>query len=243
VRLDVAGETRSLRLPHGPGVVALSAGTGSVRCELRLTDLRDLAAAVQRSRRLLDLDADPTAVQAALGADPLLGPLVRKASGLRVPGHVDGAEMAVRAVVSRSRCRPAPAANDPGPTAIAARPRHGDQALPDPEALRGAGQDGRPCGHCAIAGPPVAGSTSPGRRPGGAGDGCCSAASARGPRPTSRCGARDPDVFLPTDVGVRHALDRLGVPSGPASAAALAELAAHNARGRVPAGHPDRKDV
>jgi AraC family transcriptional regulator, regulatory protein of adaptative response / DNA-3-methyladenine glycosylase II len=34
---------------------------------------------------------------------------------------------------------------------------------------------------------------------------------------------RDPDVFLPTDVGVRHALDRLGVPSDPAAAAALAE--------------------
>jgi AraC family transcriptional regulator of adaptative response / DNA-3-methyladenine glycosylase II len=34
---------------------------------------------------------------------------------------------------------------------------------------------------------------------------------------------RDPDVFLPTDVGVRHALDRLGVPSDPASAAAVAE--------------------
>jgi AraC family transcriptional regulator of adaptative response / DNA-3-methyladenine glycosylase II len=34
---------------------------------------------------------------------------------------------------------------------------------------------------------------------------------------------RDPDVFLPTDVGVRHALDRLGVPSDPASAAMLAE--------------------
>ena len=34
---------------------------------------------------------------------------------------------------------------------------------------------------------------------------------------------RDPDVFLPTDLGVRHALDRLGLPSDPASAAALAE--------------------
>jgi AraC family transcriptional regulator of adaptative response / DNA-3-methyladenine glycosylase II len=34
---------------------------------------------------------------------------------------------------------------------------------------------------------------------------------------------RDPDVFLPTDVGVRHALDQLGVPSDPVSAAAVAE--------------------
>jgi AraC family transcriptional regulator of adaptative response / DNA-3-methyladenine glycosylase II len=34
---------------------------------------------------------------------------------------------------------------------------------------------------------------------------------------------RDPDVFLPTDVGVRHALHRLGVPGDPVSAAAAAE--------------------
>ena len=34
---------------------------------------------------------------------------------------------------------------------------------------------------------------------------------------------RDPDVFLPTDVGVRHALTRLGVPGDPAAAAAAAE--------------------
>ena len=33
---------------------------------------------------------------------------------------------------------------------------------------------------------------------------------------------RDPDVFLPTDVGVRHALARLGRPADPASAAELA---------------------
>ena len=33
---------------------------------------------------------------------------------------------------------------------------------------------------------------------------------------------RDPDVFLPTDVGVRHALTRLGQPADPASATALA---------------------
>ena len=72
-----------------------------MRCELRLSDLRDLAAAVQRCRRLLDLDADPVAVDAALGADPLLAPLVRKAPGRRVPGAVDGAELAVRAVLGQ----------------------------------------------------------------------------------------------------------------------------------------------
>jgi AraC family transcriptional regulator of adaptative response / DNA-3-methyladenine glycosylase II len=94
---------RVLALPHGPGIATLAAEAGAdhVRCELRLTDLRDLAAAVQRCRRLLDLDADPVAVDEALGADPLLAPLVRQAPGRRVPGAVDGAELAVRAVLGQ----------------------------------------------------------------------------------------------------------------------------------------------
>jgi AraC family transcriptional regulator, regulatory protein of adaptative response / DNA-3-methyladenine glycosylase II len=95
---------RVLALPHGPGVATLAPGDGSgdhVRCELRLSDLRDLAAAVQRCRRLLDLDADPVAIDDALAADPLLAPLVRRAPGRRVPGAVDGAELAVRAVLGQ----------------------------------------------------------------------------------------------------------------------------------------------
>ena len=102
------GETyrRVLALPHGPGVAALAPGAGGsgsdhVRCELRLSDLRDLAAAVQRCRRLLDLDADPVAVDAALAADPLLAPLVARTPGRRVPGAADGAELAVRAVLGQ----------------------------------------------------------------------------------------------------------------------------------------------
>ena len=93
---------RVLALPHGPGIVVLSpADPDFVRCDLRLTDLRDLAAAVQRCRRLLDLDADPVAVDEALGAEPALAPLVRRAPGRRVPGAVDGAELAVRAVLGQ----------------------------------------------------------------------------------------------------------------------------------------------
>jgi AraC family transcriptional regulator of adaptative response / DNA-3-methyladenine glycosylase II len=33
----------------------------------------------------------------------------------------------------------------------------------------------------------------------------------------------DPDVFMPADLGVRHALDRLGLPSTPRAAAAVAQ--------------------
>jgi len=92
---------RTLDLPHGPGTVALTPGERAIHGTLRLTDHRDLTAAVARCRRLLDLDADPTAVDAHLGADPLLAPLVAARPGLRVPGAVDGFEIAMRAVVGQ----------------------------------------------------------------------------------------------------------------------------------------------
>lgn len=92
---------RTLGLPHGYGVVELGPGPSHVRCRLRLKDLRDLPAAVQRCRRLLDLDADPTSISAHLTKDPLLGPLARKAPGMRVPGTVDGSELAIRAVLGQ----------------------------------------------------------------------------------------------------------------------------------------------
>lgn len=92
---------RTLALPHGPGVVALAPRADHVSCRLRLTDLRDLATAVARCRRLLDLDADPVAVDEALSEDPLLAPLVSSAPGRRVPRTVDGDELAVRAVLGQ----------------------------------------------------------------------------------------------------------------------------------------------
>jgi len=92
---------RSLSLPHGGAVVELSPESAAVRCRLRLDDLRDLAAAVSRCRRLFDLDADPGAVSAHLGRDRHLGELVRRRPGLRVPGCTDGFELAVRAVVGQ----------------------------------------------------------------------------------------------------------------------------------------------
>jgi AraC family transcriptional regulator of adaptative response / DNA-3-methyladenine glycosylase II len=90
---------RTLRLAHGPGVVRLTPEPGHVRCELLLTDLRDLSSAVSRVRRLLDLDADPAAVTRVLGADPALAPLVAAVPGIRVPGAVDGDELLLRALL------------------------------------------------------------------------------------------------------------------------------------------------
>ena len=92
---------RALRLPHGSATVALTPLPEYVAATLRLADVRDLAPAVARCRRLLDLDADPEAVDATLAADPALAAAVAKDPGVRVPRSVDGFEMAVRAIVGQ----------------------------------------------------------------------------------------------------------------------------------------------
>lgn len=92
---------RALRLPHGPGTARLAPAEDHVHCELRLTDVRDLGSAVSRLRRLLDLDADPAAVDEVLAADPALARSVSAAPGLRVPGAVDGPELVVRALLGQ----------------------------------------------------------------------------------------------------------------------------------------------
>ena len=92
---------RTLRLPHGSAIVALHPEADHVRAVLRLTDVRDLPVAVARCRRLLDLDADPVAVDAALAEDAALAPLVAAAPGRRVPRTVDEPELALRAVLGQ----------------------------------------------------------------------------------------------------------------------------------------------
>ncbi|MET9988708.1 AlkA N-terminal domain-containing protein [Streptomyces mutabilis] len=113
---EVSGPTgrrlyrRTLRLPYGTGIVAVDERPGRPRTgsggwldtRLHLTDLRDLTTAVQRLRRLFDLDADPYAVDERLGADPRLAPLVAARPGLRSPGTADPDEFAVRALVGRA---------------------------------------------------------------------------------------------------------------------------------------------
>ncbi|OMC45639.1 DNA-3-methyladenine glycosylase [Mycobacterium sp. IS-2888] len=92
---------RSLRLPSGSAVVTLTPAVDHVRCVLVLDDFRDLTTAIARCRRLLDLDADPEAVVDALSRDPDLCPVVAKAPGQRIPRTVDEAELAVRAVLGQ----------------------------------------------------------------------------------------------------------------------------------------------
>ncbi len=229
---------RTLALPHGEGIVELWPGDGHVRCRLALTDLRDLGAAVQRCRRLLDLDADPLAIAAVLGADPLLRPLVEKAPGRRVPGHVDGAELAVRAVLGQQ-------ISVAGARTLAARivARYGRRLsrpsgslthhFPEPTVLAAVDPVELPVPRSraralrALAQALTGGSL--GLDPGADRDD----AHARllelpgiGPWTASYVAMRalgDPDAFLPSDLGVRHAVERLGRAGAPADVERLAE--------------------
>jgi AraC family transcriptional regulator of adaptative response / DNA-3-methyladenine glycosylase II len=92
---------RTLRLPSGNGAVSLTPHPGHVQCLLVLDEIRDLSTAISRCRRLLDLDADPTAVMEALGRDPALTEIVAREPGQRIPRTVDERELALRAVLGQ----------------------------------------------------------------------------------------------------------------------------------------------
>lgn len=230
--------SRVLTLPHGCGTVALRPIDHSIHCELRLDDWRDLQAAVQRCRRLLDLDADPVAIDALLGSDPALAPLVAARPGLRSPAHVDGNELAVRAVLGQQvslagarthAARLVQAVGDPLRRAIGelthAFPTAAAIAAIDPEQLampkarrtallglcsslaRGdvvidAGVDRAELNTRLLAMPGI------------------------GPWTAAYIAMRalgDPDVFLATDLGVRHGLERVGLDGSPKAAALAAQ--------------------
>jgi AraC family transcriptional regulator of adaptative response / DNA-3-methyladenine glycosylase II len=231
---------RSLALPRGQGVVSLRPASGYVEATYELEDLRDLATAVQRCRTLLDLDSDPEAVVDVLGRDPVLGRIVRQGPGRRVPGAVEGDELAIRAVLGQQvsvagaatlagrlvRAYGEPIARPTGtithvfPTAGAiASADPADLAMPEArrravlgladalasgEIVLDAGTDRNETQRRLLALPGI------------------------GPWTTAYVAMRvlrDPDAFLPTDLGVRHALRRLGHGDrlGAATVARLAE--------------------
>lgn len=220
---------RTLDLPHGPGVARVELadldGAGSSYLPLRLVldDLRDTTAALARMRALLDADADPVAVDAHLAADPVLAPLVAARPGLRVPGHVDGAEVAVRAVLGQQVT--VVAARTAAARLVAAHGRPVEAGIPGlthlfpdaatvaalaPEEFRMPRARGRALvGLCAaIASGDVVLDRGPDR-----GDvrRTLLALPGIGPWTADYIALRalgHPDVWLPTDVGVRNALAR-----------------------------------
>jgi AraC family transcriptional regulator, regulatory protein of adaptative response / DNA-3-methyladenine glycosylase II len=219
---------RTLGLPHGPAVLELTGDhveRGWIDCRLDLGDLRDLAAAVQRCRRLLDLDADPVAIAEQLGRDPILGPDVQSAPGLRVPGHVDGDELAVRAVIGQQVSVPAARTLAARLTAGYGTPLRSEAGtlthlFPTASQLADADPDNLPMPRSrkrtllALARALEDGDLE--LDPGADRDEATSALRSLpgvGPWTAGYIRMRalgDPDVFLDSDVGVRHALARRG---------------------------------
>ncbi len=102
--VEAAGPTsysRVVATAHGPSVVTLAPCAGHLVARLSIPDLGDLGVVVAKLRSVFDLDADPGAVDDVLAGDPLLSPLVAARPGMRVPGAVDGFEIAVRAVLGQ----------------------------------------------------------------------------------------------------------------------------------------------
>lgn len=229
---------RSLRLPRGAGAVELRPADGWVQARFWLEDLSDLGVAVQRSRALFDLDCDPHAVAEALGDDPILGALVRAVPGHRVAGHVDGSELAVRAVLGQ-QVSLASAATHAARLVTAygeplKRPLGGVTHLfPSAAALAGAepGSLAMPrARRDAVIG--LARAVAEGELVIDSGTDRdetvrrLRAMPGIGPWTTSYVAMRalrDPDAFMPSDLGVLHALEQLGEPATPAAAQRLGE--------------------
>ncbi|MGW7428567.1 AlkA N-terminal domain-containing protein [Streptomyces sp. NPDC054861] len=228
---------RTLALPHGHGIVALAPRPDHIACRLSLTDPRDLTHAISRCRWMLDLDADPVAVDEQLSRDPQLAPLVERAPGRRVPRTVDAAEFAVRAVlgqqVSTAAARTHAARLVTAHGVPVEDPEGGlTHLFPTPAALVGLDPETlalpRSRRHTLLTLVEALADGSLELGP------ACDWEEARarlqalpgfGPWTTEVIAMRalgDPDAFLPGDLGVRRAAHHLGLPSTPAALTARA---------------------
>jgi AraC family transcriptional regulator of adaptative response / DNA-3-methyladenine glycosylase II len=100
---DGSAWTSSALFPGGPGVlqVSVSAPGPGVDVLLWLADRADEAAALATLVALLDLDRDVAQADLLLAGDSVLGPLVARRPGLRVPGVVDAFEALVGTIIGQ----------------------------------------------------------------------------------------------------------------------------------------------
>jgi AraC family transcriptional regulator of adaptative response / DNA-3-methyladenine glycosylase II len=92
---------RTVRIDGHRGYVNVVHEGGALRLEASAGLLPVLIPLQTRLRHLFDLDVNPQAVSAHLSRDPALAPLVARRPGLRVPGALDGFELALRAVLGQ----------------------------------------------------------------------------------------------------------------------------------------------
>jgi AraC family transcriptional regulator, regulatory protein of adaptative response / DNA-3-methyladenine glycosylase II len=233
--------TRSLVLPHGFATATVRCPIGDERflwATLMLDDLRDLTTAVKRLRQLFDLDADPEAVAEVLAADRVLSKALKLRPGLRVPGHVDAEELAMRAVLgqqvsvagARTLAGTLSAAHgasleQPEGSVIRAFPTASAIAALSPEQLPVPTSRGR----CLVRLAHALASGELDLRPGADRERASAALLAIpgiGPWTVAYVrmrALRDPDAFPAGDLGLRRALERAGLPAAPMAALALAE--------------------
>lgn len=230
---------RTITLPNGPGILSLRPvpAVSFVECDLELDDLRDVSTAVQRCRRLLDLDADPVAVSGFLSGDSVIGPLARACPGRRSPGAVDGDELALRAVlgqqvsVAAARRLGARLAAEYGKP-LSAPSGSLTHVFPDAETIAGVDPGGLPMPRAraeALVGLAAALASGQVRlHPGADRDQEAArllALPGLGPWTVSYIRMRalsDPDAFPPADAGLLKALRRLGGATGASGASGSA---------------------
>lgn len=104
-QVDVDALTYSRTFQHGDagGVLTVRVNEKRSRIELSIdaTSNINVAPVIRRVRDLMDTDAMPEAVDAALSKEPSLAPRVAAHPGLRVPGCYDPFELALRAIIGQ----------------------------------------------------------------------------------------------------------------------------------------------
>ena len=204
---------RSVSLKNGGGHVSVRPESSGVRVELDLEDTADADEAARRVGRLFDVDADPSRDRGGARGRSAARAAGGKRPGLRVPGAMDGFELAVRAIVGQQ-------VSVAGARTVLGRlvrehggfPTRCRWRRPIPAASRSRARGERPSW----------------RSPGWSRPGSCGSSPMRtqrrrapgsspyrgiGPWTASYIAMRalgDRDVFLPGDVGVRRGLAALG---------------------------------
>lgn len=231
--VDGTAYRRILSTPFGTARLTLAPGAERVLVEVAFEDVRSVPAAVGAARSVLDLDADPTAIARTLERDPALRPLVLSNPGIRLPGAADGFEVAVRAIVGQ-QVSVAAARTMLG--RIAARfgsALEGATLFPAPEALAHAPLeelgvvDRRARAIRCVAGM-LAGDDLDLTRTADPDETVGRLLQIDGIGPWTaeyiRMRAlRDPDAFVPGDLGVRRAFERLGLVASPRAILARAQ--------------------